>query len=275
MNLDNYMNKKISIILVASLLLVAGVGCKSAQVLKPASRAPSTLEEAVRAANKTRTPGYAEGEFATEGHVILDTKTDGVVTTVYTVSSWGWFGFQNGIFTFVSGAGVIPTVITFSQNEKGEYVLQDYKEPLDGSMYRESVKRMFPANLLTKVFQSDKYVGELARQQEQQAQAYLKSVGRDAVVSFAFVEKQLPRIEAQASNALLDRTSNDARLSYFPYWLGTIERLENGTRYVYETAQGKTDDGVDVIIYTQRTENGAVVATYTFKIVGSSVQEIK
>ena len=59
---------------------------------------------------------YAKGETATEGHIILDTVRDNGLIKVYAIASYGEFGFENGVFTKVSGSGAIPTVITFSRS---------------------------------------------------------------------------------------------------------------------------------------------------------------
>lgn len=142
------------------------------------TRKPKSIDKAVSIAIKNRGKnGYLEGEVATEGHLILDTEERNGKIIVYTISSFGYFGFENGIFTKISGSGAIPTVISFSKNEKGEYTLLEYKEPVDGAGYTDSLKKMFPSKLWDKVFSAWKYYPELARQQETQAGEYLKALG--------------------------------------------------------------------------------------------------
>ena len=58
------------------------------------------------------------------------------------ISSLGVFGFEDGIFTIVSGSGAIPTVMTFSKVNDGNYNLMEYKEPQDGSYYGKSIMDM-------------------------------------------------------------------------------------------------------------------------------------
>ena len=222
-----------------------------------------TIEQAVHLANIAQTDGYSLGELPVEGHVVLGTETKDGVTTVYAVSSYGWFAFENGIFTTVSGSFRVPTVITFSQNGQGEYVLQKYQEPQNGTMGVESIKKMFPAQYLDDVFDAEKFNDELVRQQEAQATEYLKSIGRVATVTASYVEKESWTINVEASNQLLGEVYD------FPMWLGTIERLEGGKRYVYETAQSKTEDGYDLITYSKRDMDGKVIIEYQYKIVGS------
>ncbi|ATW28768.1 transcriptional regulator [Candidatus Formimonas warabiya] len=196
------------------------------------------------------------------------------MVTVYTLASFSWFGFEDGIFTSISGSGSIPTVISFSKNERGNYHLVQYKEPMDGAGYSESVKEMFPKQLWDQVFNNNQYP-TLARQQEDQAKLYLDSIGRKAQVSSAVVEKKPARINVEASNKLFaELTKWDSELNKFPYWLGTKEILENGVRYLYETSQSKTGDGFDLISFKKTKEDGTVVKEYRYKIVGSEPQLI-
>lgn len=156
----------------------------SADVVITESLQPSfTIEEAVSRAVLNQEKSYLAGEAATEGHIILDTEERNGQIKVYTISSFGWFAFENGIFTTVSGCGAIPTVMTFSRNESGAYVLSQYQEPQDGAGYLNSVKKMFPRKLWTEVLTEGKHYPELAKQKEEQAAAYLNFIGREAEVS--------------------------------------------------------------------------------------------
>ena len=168
-----------------------------------ASMKPETIDQAVSRAIIGKTSSYGSGEAATEGHVILGTEEKNGKVTVYTISSFGAFGFKNGIFTKVSGSGAIPTVMIFSKNQRGQYALLEYKEPEDGARYLKSTKAMFPKRLWSKVLSVDKYYPDLIKQQEVRASEYLKSIGRTAKVSAKYVEKKLPKINVQASNKLL------------------------------------------------------------------------
>lgn len=240
------------------------------QPSKPQPQNPTTIEEDVSKVIKEQSKNYGAGEVSTEGHIILDTEERDGKIIVYTIASYGAFGFENGIFTKVSGSGAIPTVMTFSKNENGEYLLQDYKEPMDGSYYTKSIKEMFPKRLWDKVSSESKKYSELAKQQENQAAEYLNSIGRYAEVKAAHVEKKLPEINVDASNKIFaEYTKYDSELNKFPYWIGTKELLQNGVRYIYETSQSKTDDGYDLIIFRKTKEDGSVVLECRYKIAGS------
>ncbi|KOA18694.1 regulatory protein BlaR1 [Clostridium homopropionicum DSM 5847] len=229
---------------------------------------PKTIDKAVSSAIIGRASAYKQGKVATEGHVILDSEEKDGIVKVYTVASYGAFGFENGVFTFVSGSGSIPTVIVFKKNNNNEYILKEYKEPMDGSYYTNSIKDMFPKKLWDKVLNPNNFP-EIRKQQEEQATKYLESIGRKAEVISNYTERKLANINVQASNKLFSEyTKFDQELNKFPYWLGTIEKVEDGVRYIYETSQSKTSDGYDLIIFTKKKEDGIVVKEYKYKIVG-------
>lgn len=233
-----------------------------------------TIDQAISQAVKDQ-GHYRVGEVATEGHILLDTEVEDGITTVYTIASFGYFGFENGIFTKISGSGAIPTVITFKQNEYGQYIMLTYQEPMDGAGYLDSVKKMFPEKYWTDVFPEGNRYLELQQQQEEQASEYLKSIGRTATVQASHVDKELPSISIPASNTLFAKyTKYDSFLNTCPYWIGTKEEVENGERYIYETSQSKTEDGYDLVTFSKSQEDGTVVQEARYKIVGDEPQLI-
>ncbi|RDU24203.1 transcriptional regulator [Anaerosacchariphilus polymeriproducens] len=228
------------------------------------------LEKAVSQAIKEEGKDYLEGEYITEGHTILGTEKNKNKIKVYSLASVGYFGFENGIFTDISGSGAIPTVMIFEKKKDGTYLLKEYKEPADGSDQEESIKELFPEKYYDKVLALNDEYSVLAKQQETQAAQYLKSIGRKAEVRVSYVDKQLPSINTEASNKLFaEYMNNDSFLMTCPYWLGTREEIEDDIRYIYETSQSKTEDGYDLITFQKKTEDNTVVEKRSYKIVGS------
>lgn len=237
--------------------------------LTPANLAQS-IDTAVSQAIIAQGRGYKAGEVATEGHIILDIEENNGSVKAYTIASLGWFEFENDIFTKTGGSGAIPTVITFAKNEKGKYSLMEYQEPEDGAYYTASLEKMFPLNLRAQVLAAQSKYVDLVKQQEAQAAKYLKSIGRDAKVSEAHVEKKLADIDVQASNKIFaELTKYDSFLNSCPYWLGTREQIEDGVRYIYETSQSKTSDGHDQITFRKLKEDKTVVKEQKYKIIGT------
>ncbi|MGG6432786.1 transcriptional regulator [Anoxybacillus sp. D401a] len=233
------------------------------------------VEKAVSKAVKEHGKSYRQGEYIAEGHIILDTEQRGNEVDVYAIVSVGVFEFQDGLFTVVSGSGAIPTVMTFSKDEYGQYKLVSYEEPLDGEAYVESIKKMFPKIYHSKVLYADKYYDELVKQQERQAQEYLKKIGRHAKVSLSYVEKQPLNISVQAMNHFLHMLSSDSFLNQCPDWLGTREAVEQGVRYVYETSQSKTNDGQDVIVLRKMKEDGTMIEKRKYVVEENQLKRIQ
>lgn len=149
------------------------------------------IDQAVSKAIKSRGTNYLRGEAATQGHIVLDVEEKDNIVKVYTISSFGYFGFENGIFTEISGSGAIPTVMTFSKNSNGGYSLIEYKEPEDGEECENSIKQMFPEKLWDKALKGQESYSQLAESKENEAKEYLKQIGRTAEVSSKYVERNV------------------------------------------------------------------------------------
>lgn len=257
---------RISAILILLCMFLSGCTSKTTTEISK----EKSLDKAVSLAIQEQKKTYKEGEAHTEGHIILDTEEKDGIIKVYTLASYGAFGFENGIFTKISGSGSIPTVITFKKGQNSEYFMIHYEEPEDGAGNIDSKKKMFPKELWDRVlnYKEIEY-SDLRRQQEEQARQYLKSIGRNAEVSEKFVDKKLINIDVQASNKLFgEYTKNDPELNNFPYWIGSKELIQNGSRYIYETSHSKSQDGYDMITFKKTRENGTVEKEYIYKIVG-------
>jgi len=229
------------------------------------------IDELVSEAILSRSTGYMDGEFVTEGHIILGKEEKESTLKVYTVASLGVYGFENGLFTTVSGSGSIPTVMEFEGNTQGEWELKEYKEPMDGGGYTDSIKEMFPKKIHEEIFSGNQeYYEQLKAQQKEQAQVYLDSIGRDAEIQPGHVEKTLSNINVEASNKLFaELTKYDEFLNNCPYWIGTREKIEEGQRYIYETKQEKTEEGKDMMTYSKTNEKGEVIEKRKYLIEGS------
>lgn len=210
--------------------------------------------------------GYKSGEAQGEGHKILKTQEKNGHTVVYMIESYGQYGFENGIFTKVSGSGAIPTVMTFSKNSKSEYMLEDYKIPQDGSGYVSSIRKMFPLLLQKEALNANKYYDELLRQETVYAKAYLKSINREAVVQGNYVDKKLPNINVKASNKLLEKYNE------YPYWIGTLETVENGQRYVYEKSFSDKGNGDGIVSFIKRKYNGEIMLKHIIEIKNGEIK---
>ena len=218
--------------------------------------------------------GYMEGECAAEGHIILDTVQEEAFWKIYTLASVGQYGFCSGHFEKISGSGAIPTMITIGQEESGAYYCHGVWQPLDGNLYVDSIKETFPRTLWNKALSADERYGELRDQEVAYAQAYLESIGREAPIgSYGDFEHPLfteNGMSVEVSNALL----TIEKLYPFPMFLGSQERIEDGVRYVYETAWDYQGNGEGTATYTKYVyDSGEIVTRYVFQVEGDTFTE--
>lgn len=208
---------------------------------------------------------YADGECCGEGHKILGYRLSGGRLKIYALTMFGYYGFQNDMFIKTSGSGVIPAVLTFEKDGDG-YRLREIEYPRDGAGYVKSIKRMFPLPYRAQALHfSDKQQEELSAQERLYAEAYLKSIGREAEVGeFRDLNVILLTdcgVSVEVSNAL----SCDKRLGEYPFWIGTTEALENGVRFVRSLS---LDEEAGQIVYkTVEKDSGAVTEIYIFDAV--------
>lgn len=213
----------------------------------------SAVDEAVRSAflkdNQTR---YLSGECTGEGHIILAQKERSGVTTVYALTMYGEYGFENGNFVKVSGSGTIPAVFTFKGSD-GALVCTKIEYPEDGSENTKSIKKMFPSKYQDRALSpSDNDMQGLQAQERAYAASYLKKIGRDAVIGdYGDFEHTLLTdvgVSVDVSNSI-----NDKLFANYPMWIGNREALENGVRYVYEMSYNKEAHEIDFTKYEYGT----------------------
>lgn len=256
--MKNY--SRLKIITLCALLTLALVGCKNNDDIS-SNVVATDLESAVSQAILSNNTGkYLSGETITEGHIILDSVEENGNNVVYALTTYGEYGFENGILTKVSGTGVIPTRITFSKSQEG-YSLVEYKEPKDGSEYEKSIKEMFPSNLAKRALHYTDQDAEKCYQQEYQyAKEYLTSIARDAEVNFK-VDRKLANMNVEVSNTLLDLYHE------YPYWIGTQEKIEHDVRFVYEKLWQDNGNGDGIVTFRKyKYDNNEVVEEYVIEI---------
>lgn len=220
---------------------------------------PDGMDDAIHEAIlKDNADGYWGGECATEGHVVYGCEQNGITWTVYLYHGFERYGFINGCFTDVSGHWSVA-VLTMELRDAC-FICKQIDYPQDGSYNGPSIKRMFPKKLESRALnptQSDR--DEVTRQCEAQAQAYLKSIGRDArIVPYNQLDLQLPNLTAEVSNKLSKDLGRMEGL--YELTLGTREQLENGVRYVYRTSL--LDANHELLFTKERYDTQEVVESF-------------
>lgn len=219
---------------------------------RQAGTAITDLDEAVgMAVLSSNVDKYGSQECVAEGHILLETEQEGTKTTAYALTMYGEYGFENGAFIKGSGSGLIPAVMTFSYDEKNGYVLEDCRYPMDGSYYVSSIQELFPEKYWDRcIVHRDDDIEELTRQERIYAGDYLNRLGRTAKIGdYADAGHLLltdAGVSVEVSNHLAELEKD--LLYGYPYWIGNLERLEDGVRYVYEMS---LDKKAGEIIYTK------------------------
>ena len=222
-------------------------GLEEIREMYPAVKREATIEEAVGASillyNKDL---YSYSEADGEGHIILETEgrkeDEGNVVSVYALTMYGGYQFQNGNFVKNGGTGVIPVVIKLFKEPDGTYFMKHYEMPQDGGDYIDSIHKMFPEALWEQcISPSDAVREELTAQEHAYAADYLKSIGRENAVigdyaDFSYVSLTDAGMSVEASNKFLEdqKYITDPVVANAPSWLGSAERLEDGVRYQYQ-----------------------------------------
>lgn len=224
------------------------------------------LSQALLQKNQGR---YYRGECIGEGHIILGKEEKSGVTTVYALTMYGEYGFENKNFVKVSGSGVIPAVFTFESSQNG-LACTGLEEPEDGARYGESIRRLFPPEYRDGALShSDSDAQDLKSQERAYAASYLKKIGRKAPIGdYGDFEHTLlteAGVSVEVSNGI-----NDKLYASYPMWIGTREALENGIRYVYELSYNEKEREIVFKKYEYDT-NRVVESTRLDSVTGSQL----
>lgn len=208
---------------------------------------------------------YPGDECVGEGHIILKSEEKDGIMTLYALTMYGEYQFHNeNYFVKSAGTGVIPGVMEFTVNDKGAYQLYAVQWPEDGSRYVQSIQEMIPKELWDIcISPTQEAREELVRQERAYAEEYLKKLGRKAEIGdyadFEYVLLTEAGVSVEASNRLLEYEKD---LGSYPNWIGSLEKIEDGVRYVYRKDADKENG--KVILTKAEYTTGTVVEQYEF-----------
>lgn len=119
--------------------------------------------------------GYAEGECAGEGHVLLGSRRSDTADIYYLVTTYGEYGFRDGRFVKVAGTGAIPTRITvYRDNNSAEYC-----QPKDGDRFMPSLEELFPEEYIEAALdESGELYARCETAEQEYAHEYLVKINR-------------------------------------------------------------------------------------------------
>lgn len=171
-------------------------------------------------------------EFEAEGHYIMDTEEKGNTVKIYALTRYSGFRFENGVFMDSTGFAA-PAVITVNKST-GETSME---LPGDGTEYPKDIKRMFPLKCRVMINSDSVYGALMSEQVVSQARAYLDSIGRtEQICNYGDVMHVFPSDVGAPENLRLPENYLDE--------IGSVERLEDGERFVYETRYDKESNAI-------------------------------
>lgn len=106
-----------------------------------------------------------------ESHRIIDVEEKDGKEIFYMYVLYRGYVYEDGLAKMITGV-VIPTVITVRVDKEGRYVLEEYWEPRDGSLYASDIRDKFPDNLEDEIFDSELYVEQLSSDCDEKAKEY-------------------------------------------------------------------------------------------------------
>lgn len=224
---------------------------------------------------------YPVGEKGVEAHKILGSEEKSGVTYLYLQVGFYWFGFENGIFTPVSGGSDVVRM-KLSKSDTGEYEVVDYKYATRGSMWEKSIKDMFPENLAEEVIRDNKAIDkELWNIQADKVRAYLKEIDRGDALVQPTVKKNTESEGVQRAIHLVTLMRNG-----FPDWNGNREMLIQAMggpglifniRCILETRCEPVWDGSYNITLTRAwySAEGAPLSTWKYNVSGDKIKLVE
>ncbi len=210
------------------------------------------LDVAIREAILTENSGkYLPGECQGTGYKIIETFEDDGVLSVYALTEYVEYGFQDGVFVNISGTN--PKVLMrFKQKENGNYDLIFYTRlDLFSDLSEEEIEQLLePLNKAGKSYvYTDEDLREIRTQADEAAIAYLKSINRVADVGVREEHKGKLLTDLVPDADFIMELIKDETYSLYPEWTGTQERIENNIRYIYQT---EYDEVLQQIIFSKK-----------------------
>lgn len=226
----------------------------------------TSLEDAVyRAIIRQNNGIYLPGEFRGAGYKIVEILEEEEITSVYALTEYVEYGFEDGDFVNISG-GNPRVLMRFKRGGEGfELIFYTRLDVLSGLSEEELKELLLPLDDAGKEYlYTDEDLRRVRRQADRQAEKYLKSISRDAKVCPRQNHADASLKNIVTDENLMETLYKDPEISLYPAWTGTVERLEEGERFVYKTALNRRRDE---ILYTKTNyRTGEIVREITVDI---------
>lgn len=209
------------------------------------------FDKAIRDAIVSENNGkYLPGECYGVGYEIMETFENDNTISVYALTEYVEYGFQDNVFVNISGTN--PKVLMCFSENNGVYDCIFYTRlDLFSDLPEDEIKKLLePLESTGKHYlYTDEDLQKVRAQADECAVAYLESINRNAEVAIRDEHKGKQLLELVSNTDLLMQLLKDEEFCLYPEWTGTTERLENGIRYIYQT---EFDPIAQEIIYIKK-----------------------
>ena len=208
--------------------------------------ADDTLDRIISRAildSNTRTGGETNGE----GHLVLGTENDKEILTVYALTQYGEYEFKNSHLVRTDNAVVTPAVIRYRISGNETYNFLNIVYP-DADDYTNSVNALFPEKYVSRVLSVSSDDADILKDIEEiYAKVYLQTINRHADVGepddFDYIYLSDIGISEDVISAM------KTNYSQYPTYIGSLEKLSDNIRYVYETSYNSAENTITLKTY--------------------------
>lgn len=240
-----------AVLLCTAAFVACGQSDGNTSDLSVETKRAASLDQAMTTAILGQNAGaYYPGEFQGAGYLIFETIVQGKTTSVYALTEYIEYGFQDHDFVNVSGTRA-KVLLNFETSQGEAYRLLDYI-CIDETSELSEERRIELLRPLKETGKDYTYTGqelqELCAQVDTQAEEYLKSIGRQANVRQCDTHQESALSALGVKEEVYLMLIKDETIGLYPDWHGNLERVEDGNRFVYQTYY---DREAKKIIYTK------------------------
>lgn len=209
------------------------------------------LADAITAAIVEQNQGkYLPGECYGVGYKIIETSEEDDILSIYALTEYVEYRFEDSVFVSISGTN--PRVLMrFRKTEDESYDLIFYTR-LDilSDLPEEEIEALLQPLIDSgkDYFYTEQDLQEVRAQADEDAAEYLSSINRIAEIGIRQEHDGQLLEELVSDEDLVMELLKDDELNLYPNWTGTTERIEDGERYIYQTA---FDEERQEIVYTK------------------------
>ena len=210
-----------------------------------------------------------------EGHEILGYREKDGSVEVYAICLAQTYMFRNGILLPWT-TDRAQMLMLFEKDEIGGYLFKRAEKATEDRLFGRPVNELFPSKLAEIDADGEELSALLDGQSLQYAEAYLIKIGRANALQplNSRNTEDLTMLQTFGVSEDVAAALYDLHPEYGDY-VGSIEKVENGVRYVY-TVKGDGDNSGKGSVYFTKSEydSGKIVEKTVYKVEGDKFKRI-